>query len=156
MLTAAPRTLCLEIFLSAPYSTTVPKKPALQEQMAVSEQGPLSSRLLPFTTGYCHSEQRLGPPSHPSLALPTPPGADWQPQSSSSIRLRVPQGRGMHSGRSHCLAIGGAQVISQTQEINTSRHLTPMGSTIRNPHTDQACFRVSQARTYLRDPFTRV
>lgn len=30
-LTAAPRTLCLEIFLSAPYSTTVPKKPALQD-----------------------------------------------------------------------------------------------------------------------------
>ena len=40
MLTAAPRTLCLEILLSAPYSTTVPKKPALQERMAVSEQGP--------------------------------------------------------------------------------------------------------------------
>lgn len=29
MLTAAPRTLCREIFLSAPYSTIVPKKPAL-------------------------------------------------------------------------------------------------------------------------------
>lgn len=30
MLTAAPRTLWLEIFRSAPYSTTVPKKPALR------------------------------------------------------------------------------------------------------------------------------
>lgn len=30
MLTVAPKTLWLEIFLSAPYSTTVPKKPALQ------------------------------------------------------------------------------------------------------------------------------
>lgn len=29
MLTAAPKTLCREIFLSAPYSTIVPKKPAL-------------------------------------------------------------------------------------------------------------------------------
>lgn len=32
MLTAAPKTLCREIFLSAPYSTIVPKKPALWGQ----------------------------------------------------------------------------------------------------------------------------
>lgn len=32
MLTAAPKTLCREIFLSAPYSTIVPKKPALRGQ----------------------------------------------------------------------------------------------------------------------------
>lgn len=31
-LTVAPKTLCLEIFLSAPYSTMVPKKPALEWQ----------------------------------------------------------------------------------------------------------------------------
>lgn len=39
MLTAAPRTLWLEIFRSAPYSTTVPKKPALRGQATVSGRG---------------------------------------------------------------------------------------------------------------------
>lgn len=57
MLTVAPRTLWLEIFLSAPYSTTVPKKPALQGAGHSEHARALSTRI--------HSEQRWGPPAPP-------------------------------------------------------------------------------------------
>lgn len=62
MLTAAPRTLWLEIFRSAPYSTTVPKKPALRAAGQSASEGD------------GHSEQRLGPHPFPP-ALPPPAGS---------------------------------------------------------------------------------
>lgn len=62
MLTAAPKTLCREIFLSAPYSTIVPKKPALWGRtwlLAVSLLP--TSPLSPYTPSPIHTMHGTDP-----------------------------------------------------------------------------------------------
>lgn len=62
MLTAAPKTLCREIFLSAPYSTIVPKKPALWGQNTAAGMYP--SCPLAYTWGRMKTES-FPTPRHP-------------------------------------------------------------------------------------------
>lgn len=82
MLTAAPSTLCLEIFLSAPYSTTVPKKPALRAQRAPSsQQGGSRTRRPP-----CHHPQGADRTEPGQLVVTVQP---LGPHRSESLRLSV-------------------------------------------------------------------
>lgn len=138
MLTVAPRMLWLEIFLSAPYSTTVPKKPALQGAGHSEHAMALSTRI--------HSEQRWGSTPrqgaearlillvqlHQTLSPPRP-GTAEQPIPAPVYRRRS---------------------RNVTHEMTASTHQPPTGPTITLYRW--AGSQVGQARTYLRDPFTRV
>lgn len=86
MLTAAPKMLCLEIFRSAPYSTTVPKKPALQGADCSEQQGLLSSWIPPGYHGQLSLRTGAGCPVTSSpRTLPTTHSAgtlgQWAEQS---------------------------------------------------------------------------
>lgn len=138
MLTVAPRMLWLEIFLSAPYSTTVPKKPALQGAGHSEHAMALSTRI--------HSEQRWGS---------TPP-----PGSGGTTDTLGPVASDSESPQAwDCRAANPRACLQETlQERYTrddaSTHQPPTGPTITLYRW--AGSRVGQARTYLRDPFTRV
>lgn len=77
MLTAAPKTLCREIFLSAPYSTIVPKKPALGGRAQLQARFPPA---LPSTQELLGTELCLPPVPHPS-----PMGANARMGQSGNI-----------------------------------------------------------------------
>lgn len=80
MLTAAPSTLCREIFLSAPYSTTVPKKPALRAQ---GDKRPQCCSTAP-------SSQQVGSRT-PALPPPTASGQHTARILTILVGLSTPQ-----------------------------------------------------------------
>lgn len=95
MLTAAPKTLCLEIFRSAPYSTTVPKKPALQGADCGEQQGLLSSWIPPGYHGQLSLRIGAACPSLPPLA-PSPPPTALVHSDSGQNKVGTPVAQVFH------------------------------------------------------------
>lgn len=132
MLTAAPKTLCREIFLSAPYSTIVPKKPALWgHNMAAgihSQSPPAHQPLSPYTPS--QSTSRMG--ADPQCPWGNSrPGSPWRGSS--------------HPTQQEAIRASHVRMTCRCQS-----QLLP-----ESPPQSRAT-RASKAETYLRDPFTRV
>lgn len=123
-LTTAPKTLCLEIFLSAPYSTTVPKKPALQEQAAVSEQGPSAPHPSRSPAANCHGQSPSPPPRFTTNALGQGREPSRQQWCSSAT-----------SPRSRTGLTGQGHVTDMSKNTSRSPPITRAGTHLREPLT---------------------